>query len=406
MYVHPVEGAGLVAMVKRAANQGWRNGCRHYASVFSLSYEYLKSAFRRSSRHSQFEALCDEMDRILLMKEELGGSFTALPESIRRRYFDLILETRDLSSKVLGRPVHVPPGILEAAAALRPGSRSSSRKSEDAEGGSGASSTSIPSAGHHSSRSESDLSSSSSSDERQSSLSSPSSASSSSSPQESAQQQQHGGGDANRKGKTGPLVEAAGTAASRVYVPFREDAFEKEANERLRNLKNRHEGEIAAIVSEANEKLKQFQDEHKMFYDKKVAEMRAQQSAELEQLHRDLHQEKGRSEEGKEHYQVISDLLTETKAGLKLLDEDLQVISSNFYTIEQLLDRTNEEKRALDRISDGYSSSSSSSSSSTGGGSVNLLSSFSSSSSATTGGGGRHQANRISGRLFKPYSMR
>ncbi|PHJ16435.1 transmembrane protein [Cystoisospora suis] len=387
VYVHPVEGS-LVAMVKRAANQGWRNGCRHFSALFSLPYEHLKAAFRKSSRHSQLEALCEEMDRILLMRDELGGSFTALPESIRRRYFDLIFEARDLFSRVLGRPVHIPSDVLDAAAALKSGSKSSFRKSEGER--SGSSSTSPPSEGRdgHHSRSGSEMSggsypSSSPSSHEQQPSSSPSSASS---PQETSSQH---GGDANRKGKSGPVAEAA-TATARVYVPFREDAFEQEANERLRNMKNRHEGEIAAVVSEANEKLKQFQDEHKMFYDKKVSELRAQQSAELEQLHRDLQQEKGRSEEGKEHYNVISELLTETKAGLKKLDEDLQVISSNFFTIEQLLERTNEEKRALDRISESYTSSSSG----TGGGSVNLLSSSSSSSSgsgATSGGSSSKQ---------------
>lgn len=357
-------------MVKRAANQGWRNGGRLYASVFSLPYEYVKNAFRRSSRNAQFEALCEEMDRILQLKEELGGgSLSALPENVRRRYVELILEAQELFSKVLNRSIHLPPDLRDAAAALRV-SRASSRRT-----GGSRTSSSRPSDGQGGGKD--DFQTTHHVDQPQQSQNGAGSgpASSSSSPQQS-QSGSAGGGKAN---SGGGAAGGAGESVSRVYVPFRDDAFEQEANERLRNLKNKHEGEIARIVAEANEKLRQFQDEHKLTYDKKIAEARAQQHAELEQLHRDLQEQKDRSDEGKEHYRVVSDLLTETKSGLKLLDDDLQVISASFFTIEQLLERTNEEKRLLDRISDTHGA---------GGGSVNLLSS-SSSPSASSGGGGK-----------------
>ncbi|CBZ51104.1 conserved hypothetical protein [Neospora caninum Liverpool] len=294
--VQPAEAAGFMASMKRAANQGWRTGARWLCMVFGLQYESVKGVFRRSGRQTEFEALSQEVDQYLQLIEAAGHNEDNLPEAYQERGVQLVLEAQELFAQVLGKPVALPPRYQIAA------NRLNARNKEGK----------------------------------------PALATAAGSKSRSGRRQ------AERTTATSAAAESAQASAATVEVPMRDKAFEKAANEKLRALKAKHEADVSAIVDEANARLKQFQEEHKMTYDKKVKELRAQQHAELEQVRRELQEETLRYEDGKKQYDVISQLLTEAKAGLGVLSDGLQFIGANFYSIDQLIDKVADSQKELE----------------------------------------------------------
>ncbi|KFH07431.1 hypothetical protein TGMAS_289540 [Toxoplasma gondii MAS] len=318
--LQPAEAAGLVASMKRAANQGWRTGARWLCTVFGLQYEHVKSVFRRSGRHLELETLSEEVDRYLQLVEAAGHNEGNLPDAYQERGVHLVLAAQELFSRVLGKRVELP-ARYKAAARRFEAMKKKKKDSGSRKGPAPESATEAPAPAE------------------------PTGSDASSSGAEARPQAESPAKEASK-----PEAEAVPAAASSlVAVPMRDRAFEESANERLRALKARHEADVSAIVDEANTRLKQYQEEHKMTYDKKISHLRAQQHAELDQALRELQEETLRFEDGKKQYEVVSALLTEAKAGIAVLSEGLQFIGANFYSIDQQIDKVAEEQKELEQ---------------------------------------------------------
>ncbi|KEP60262.1 UNVERIFIED_CONTAM: hypothetical protein HHA_289540 [Hammondia hammondi] len=318
--LQPAEAAGLVASVKRAANQGWRTGARWLCALFGLQYEHVKTMFRRSGRHVELETLSEEVDRYLQLVEAAGHNEGNLPDAYQERGVQLVVTAQELFSRVLGKRLELPMRYKVAARRLE-AAKKKKKNSGSKKGPAPEEASETPAAAE------------------------PRGSDASSSGAEARPQAENPAKEASK-----PEAEAGrAAAASLVTVPMRDRAFEESANEKLRALKARHEADVSAIVDEANTRLKQYQEEHKMTYDKKISQLRAQQHAELEQVLRELQEETLRFEEGKKQYEVVSALLTEAKAGIALLSEGLQFIGANFYSIDQQIDKVAEEQKELEQ---------------------------------------------------------
>ncbi|PFH32108.1 hypothetical protein BESB_020490 [Besnoitia besnoiti] len=328
--LQPADAAGFFAVMKRAANQGWRIGARALCAIFGLQYKTVKNAFRRAGRSAEFEALAEEMDHYLQAKEEAGNDEDSLPDVFRERGLQLVIEAQALFSQVLGKHIELPVRYKRAMLKLR----EKKRRKKDVHGGAAS----------------------------KDALGEGSVGRTVSPAAQGSRDEGHQARGVHTKSTDSVRVSGADSepvqgpaAAGGVNVPVRDQAFEAAVNERLRALKAKHEADVGAIVDEANTLLRQYQEEHKMTYDNRINALRAQQQAELEQIHRDLHDETMRFEEGKKHYEVVSAHLTEAKAGMAVLGETMQVIAANFFSIEQLLEKLTDERQALERVAGGKS---------------------------------------------------